>query len=81
MKHKCPMQDFCVGDPTQPRFHWLVLGFCVGGNANSMFCVGGNANFSIFRYQHVGIPYAKFSVGGLTQRKALMLVVLRRSGI
>ena len=25
-----------------------------------MFLVGGNANFSIFRYQHVGIPNTKF---------------------
>ena len=50
-----PMQKFCVGDPMQPIFHWLALGFCVGGNANViMFCVGGNANFSIFGY-HVGI--------------------------
>ena len=43
----------------QPIFHWLALGFCVGGNANFMFCVGGNAHFSIFRYQHVGIPNVK----------------------
>ena len=31
----------------------------VRGNANFMFPVGGNANFSVFRYQHVGIPNAK----------------------
>ena len=31
----------------------------VGGNANSIICVGGNANFSVFRYQHVGIPNAR----------------------
>ena len=43
----------------QPIFHWLTLGFCAGGNANFMFRVGGNANFSVFRYQHVGIPNAK----------------------
>ena len=34
------------------------------GNANSMFRIGSNANFSVFRYQHVGIPNAKFRVGG-----------------
>ena len=47
------------GDPTQPLFHWLALGFCFGGNTNFMFRVGGNANFSVFRYQHVGIGIAK----------------------
>ena len=27
-----------------------------------MFHVGGNANFSVFRFQHVGIPNAKLSL-------------------
>ena len=60
MKCTWPMQKFCVGDPMQPLFNWLVLGICVGGNANFMFRVGGIANYSIFRYQHmhVGIPNA-----------------------
>ena len=71
----------CVGDPTQPIFHWLVLGFCVGGNGNLMFCVGGNANFSIFSFQHVGIPNAKFLVGGLSQWEDPTQVFLRRRGI
>ena len=26
-----------VGDPMQPIFHWLALGFCVGGNTNLCF--------------------------------------------
>ena len=56
MKCTWPTRKFCVGDPTQPIFHCLALGFCVGGNAYFMFCVGGNANFSAFGYQHVGIP-------------------------
>ena len=43
---------------------YISLGFCVGGNANLMFYVGGNASFSDFRYQHVGIPNAKFSRWG-----------------
>ena len=61
LKKKCtwPKREFCVGDPTQPIFHWLALGFCIGGNANFMSRVGSNANFSFFRYQHVGIPKAK----------------------
>ena len=59
MKYTWPTRKFCIGDPKQPTFHWLTLGFCIGGNANFMFRVGGNANFSVFRYQHVGIPKAK----------------------
>ena len=47
------------GDPTQPIFHWLALGVLVGGNANIRFGIGGNSNFSIFRYQHVGLPNTK----------------------
>ena len=69
MKCTWPMRKFCVGDPTQPIFPWLELRFCVGGNANFMFRIGDNANFSVFRYQHVGIPNAKFRVGGLSQCK------------
>ena len=62
MKCTWPTRKFCVGDPTKSIFHWLVLGFCVGGNANFMFYFGGNANFSVFRYQHVvGIGNAKSS--------------------
>ena len=43
-KHEMYMLDAKMlrWHPTQPIFHWLALGFCVGGNAN----------FSIFRYQH-----------------------------
>ena len=63
MKYTWPTWKFCGGDPAQPIFHWLALGFCVGGNANFMFRFGGNANFSVFRYQHVGIPNMKFRVG------------------
>ena len=55
------------GDRTQSIFHILALGVCVGGNANFRVGVGGNANFKVhvgsarlFRYQHVGIPNAKF---------------------
>ena len=43
----------------QPIFHWLALGFSIGGNANFMFHIGGNANFIVLRYQHVGMPNAK----------------------
>ena len=49
----------CIGDPTPPILHLLTLGVGVGGNATFSVCVGSNTNFSIFRYQHVGIPNAK----------------------
>ena len=57
------------------------VGGWVGGNANFTFCVGGNANFSVFRYQHDGIPNAKFHVGGLSQSDDPTQVFLRCSGI
>ena len=52
-------RKFWVGEPMQPIFPWLALGFCIGGNANFMFCVGDNTNFSFFRYQLVGVLNAK----------------------
>ena len=64
MKCKRPTLKLCIGDPTQPIFHWLTLVFRLGGNANFMFLVGGNASFSVFRYQHVGISNTKFSRWG-----------------
>ena len=36
-----------------------IGGSRLGCNANFRFGVGGNANFSVFRYQHVGIPSTK----------------------
>ena len=51
MKSTCPTQDFCVGDQTQPIFHWLALGFCVRANANFMFCVRSDANLVFILWQ------------------------------
>ena len=56
------------GDPTQPIFHRLALGFRVAANANFTIRIDGNANFSVFRYQHASIPDAKFHIGDLSQR-------------
>ena len=81
MKCTWSTQKNCVGDPTQPIFHWLALGFCIGGKTNFMLRVGGNANFSVFRHQHVGIPNAKFRVGGIVQPKPPTREVLHCSGI
>ena len=74
MKCAWSKRKFCIGDPTQPIFYWLALGFCVGGNTSLMFCVGsnenfmfrigGNENFRVFRYQHVGKGNAKSSRWG-----------------
>ena len=41
----------------------------------------GECKFSIFRYQHVGIPIAKFCIGGLSQCMDPTRMFLRRSGI
>ena len=53
------MANIRIGYPTPPILHLLVLGVGVGGNTNFSIHVGCNANFSVFRYQHVGIPNAK----------------------
>ena len=78
MKCTWPTQKFCVGDPTQPIFHWLALGFCVGGNANFIFCIGCNAfldtNMLLSQTRNCGI-------GGISQRQDPTQMVLRRSGI
>ena len=55
-----PTLKIGIGDPMLLIFHWLMLGFCVGGNTNLIFRIGGNVNFSVFKYQHVGIPNAKW---------------------
>ena len=81
MKCTWPMREFCVGDPTQPIFHWLVLGFCIDGIANFMFRVGGTPNFSVFRYQHVGIPNAKLWRWGSKPVRGPNANGLRCSGI
>ena len=47
MKCTCLMQEFCVGDPTQPIFPLFALGFCVRANTNFKFCVGGDANLRV----------------------------------
>ena len=52
-------ENYVWGDPRQPIIYWLALGFCVGGTTNFMFRFGGNTNFSVFRYQHVGMPNTK----------------------
>ena len=59
MKSTRPMPAPCIGDPTPPTFYLLALGVGVRGNDNVSVRVRGNANFSVFRYQHVGIPNAK----------------------
>ena len=42
---------------------------------------GAGVKVGEIRYQHVGIPNAKFRVGGLSQRKDPTQLFLRRSGI
>ena len=57
---KCTWQTWGPNATYIPLAHNGVL---FGGNANLMFRVGGNVNFSVFIYQHVGIPNAKLCLG------------------
>ena len=61
MKYTCPTP--APGDPKPPVFNLLALGVGVWGNTNFSVRVEDNANFSIFRYQHVGIPNTKLWQG------------------
>ena len=81
MKSTWPTPGPLFGNPTPPIFHLLAIGVGIGGNANSSIGIGGNANFSVFRYQHVGIPTQNCGVEGLRQRVDPTRMVLRRSGI
>ena len=60
IKCTCQRESFALG--SQCNLYSIGL-LCYGGIANCMFCVGGNANFSVFRYQHVGIPNTKLALG------------------
>ena len=64
----------------RPNATYILLTRVVG-NANFSVRVEDNPNFSVFRYQHVGIPNAKYRVGGIVQRKPPTREVLRCSGI
>ena len=44
MKCTCPTQRPNARDPTQPIFHWLALGFCVGRDIIFIFCVFSDTN-------------------------------------
>ena len=68
MKCSWLTHTFCVEEQMQHIFQWLVLGFCIGGNANFMFRVGGNANFRVFRYMLVS-QTRNCGVGGLSQHQ------------
>ena len=70
MKCTWPTWKFCVWNPTQPIFHWLVLGFCVRWRKFLAFL---DTNMLVF-------PMQNSRVGGVTQRQTPMRRVLRRSG-
>ena len=53
-----------IGDPTQPIFHGLALGFCVRWRKFWNSRLGVMQISSVFRYQHVGIGITKFSRWG-----------------
>ena len=80
MKSTWPTPAPRVGDPTSPIIHQLAL--VVGGGYNTNFSVriGGNANFSVFRFQHVGIPNAKLWHWGSKPTRSTQ-TVLRHSAV
>ena len=59
----------CMCDLYSTDLRWVLR---IGGNTNFSIRIGDNANFSIFRYQHVGIPNAKFRIWGIVQREVLL---------
>ena len=61
MKCTCQRENFALG--TQRNLYSIGLHWDLG------LGVAQTLRFSVFRYQHVGIPNAKFRVGGLSQRK------------
>ena len=64
-------------EPNPTYFPLTGVGVSCGGNVDFKIRVGGNANFSVFRYQHVAIPNAKFRVGGLSQHKEWNIGIYR----
>ena len=80
MKCTCPTQRPNARDPTHPIFHWLALGFCVGGNANFTFLRRGQTQILCFVSGETRIlafsdtnmlvsPAQNSGVGGLSQRQ------------
>ena len=73
-----PNENPALAYPTRIIFHWPTSGVSIGGNANFRVQVSGNVNFRVgvgsarlFRYQHVGIPNAKFSRSGYWPTRTL----------
>ena len=68
MEYTWPMRKFCVvGDPTQPIFYCLALGFCVGGKANLCFTLGVTQILAFFDTNMLVSTTRNCSVGGLSQ--------------
>ena len=75
-------RDFCVGDPTQPIFHWLALGFCIRPNTNFKFCVGGDKFKGWLKDTNMLVsPTQNSGVRGSAQCQPLTPGILRRIGI
>ena len=72
MKCTCPTQGPNARDPTQPIFHLLALGFCVGGNASFRFCVGEMQILAFSDTNMLVSPTQNSGVGGLSQSQGPM---------
>ena len=64
--------------PTQPIFHWLAFGFCVGGNANVMFRIGVTQILAFLGTNMLVYPTQNCGVGGLSQSEDPTRMFLRR---
>ena len=70
------------GDPTQPIFHWLALGFRVGVTQILKFALEVTQIFLTSLDTNMLVsPMRNCGVGGLSQRQDPTQMFLRRSGI
>ena len=53
----------CVGDPTQPIFHWLALRLCIGCNTHFMFRVGVTQILAFLDTNMLVYPMHNFALG------------------
>ena len=81
MKCTWPTRKFCVGDPTQPIFHWLAFGFCIGVTQILYFALGVTQTLAFLDTNMLVSSTPNCGVWGLSQRKDPLQMVLRRSGI
>ena len=81
MKCTWATQDFCVGDPTQPIFHCLPLGFGLGPTQILSFASGEKGLRWLQDTNMLVSPTQNSGVRGIAQRQPPTPGILCRSGI